>query len=212
MNLTKHEHACLVIQKAGETLVIDPGVFTSPLGDLRGIVGIVITHEHADHWTPEQLRRLLDMNANARIIGPAGVAAAASEFTVETAAPGDDITVGGFSLQFFGGKHAEIHSSLPIIDNLGVLVDDDLYYPGDSYAVPEGVEVNTLAAPSGAPWLKISEAMDYVDAVKPKRAFPVHEMTLSVAGKGMHNERLQAMTEKNGGTFFVLEPGQSLDL
>lgn len=212
MNLTKYEHACLILQKAGEAIVIDPGVFTPPLGDLRGIVAIVITHEHPDHWTPEQLRRLLDMNPDARIIGPAGVAASATEFTVETVASGDSMDVGGFTLRFFGGKHAEIHSSIPIIDNLAVLVDNDLYYPGDSYAVPDGVQVNTLAAPAGAPWLKISEAMDYVDAIAPKRAFPVHEMTLSVAGKGMHYERLQAMTEKNGGTFFVLEPGQSLDL
>lgn len=212
MHLTKHEHACLVLQKAGETLVIDPGIFTSPLGDLRGVVGIVITHEHSDHWTPEQLRRILDMNPDARIIGPAGVAAAALDFAVETATPGDRIELGDFELRFFGGEHAEIHSSIPIVDNLGVLVDGDLYYPGDSYAVPEGVDVLTLAAPSGAPWLKISEAMDYVEAVAPKRAFPVHEMTLSVAGKGMHNDRLKAMTEKNGGSFVVLEPGQSIDL
>lgn len=152
MNLTKHEHACLVLQKAGETLVIDPGVFTSPLGDLRGVVGIVITHEHPDHWTPEQLRRILEMNPDARLLGPAGVVAAAGdEFTIETVSPGDAVEVGDFSLRFFGGRHAEIHSSIPIIDNVGVLVDDDLFYPGDSFTVPEGVAVTTLAAPSGAP-------------------------------------------------------------
>ena len=216
MNLTKHEHACLVLQKTGQTLVIDPGVFTMPLDDLRDVVGIVITHEHPDHWTPGHLRRIIEMNPDARIVGPAGVAAAAAEFadefTIDVVAAGDAIEIAGFSLRFFGGRHAEIHSSIPIIDNVGVLVDNDLYYPGDSYAIPEGITVGTLAVPSGAPWLKISEAMDYVDAVAPRRAFPVHEMTLSVAGKGMHNDRLKAMTEKNGGTFFVLEPGESLGL
>jgi hypothetical protein len=54
--------------------------------------------------------------------------------------------------------------------------------------------------------------MDYVLAVKPKRAFYVHDMTLSAAGKKMGAERLQWATEQNGGQFSILEPGESLDV
>ena len=64
----------------------------------------------------------------------------------------------------------------------------------------------------GAPWLKIGDAMDFVLAVKPKRAFAVHEMTLSVAGKGMGNDRLRWATEQGGGEYTPLEPGESLDI
>ena len=78
MKVTKHEHACLVIEKGGSALIVDPGAFTMPLGDLLGVVAVVITHEHGDHWTPEQLQRILDRNPGARILGPAGVAAAAT--------------------------------------------------------------------------------------------------------------------------------------
>ena len=99
MKLTKYEHACLILEKAGSTLVIDPGSFTMPLADLDNVVGIVITHEHADHWTPEQLARLLDRNPEARILGPAGVAAAATEATVEVVAAGDEVEVGPFTPQ-----------------------------------------------------------------------------------------------------------------
>ncbi len=120
--------------------------------------------------------------------------------------------VGAFTLRFFGGTHAVIHSSIPTIDNVGVLVNDTFYYPGDSYAVPEGVEVGTLAAPLGAPWLKIGDAIDYVLAVKPRRAFGTHDMTLSVIGKNMHRQRLQWATEQGGGEFLVLEPGDTIDL
>ena len=52
MQLVKREHACLVLTQSGDTLVVDPGSFTLPLDDLRGVVAIVITHEHPDHWTP----------------------------------------------------------------------------------------------------------------------------------------------------------------
>lgn len=212
MRVTKFEHATLRIDVGSEVLVIDPGSFTTPLIDLSGLVAIVLTHEHPDHWTPDQLDRLLRAAPGTPIYGPAGVAAAAEGYDITVVEPGATVEVGAFTLQFFGGTHEVIHSSIPTIENLGVLVNDQLYYPGDSYAVPEGVAVDTLAAPLGAPWLKIGEAMDYVLAVAPRRAFGTHDMTLSVAGKNMHRQRLQWATEQGGGEFFALEPGDSLDL
>jgi Predicted Zn-dependent hydrolases of the beta-lactamase fold len=212
MRLTKLEHAALVLEESGKKLFIDPGSFTTPLTEVAGAVAVVITHEHADHWTPEQLRRILELNPDVPIYGPAGVAAAASEFDVTTVRPGDTVEAGPFRLRFFGGKHAVIHSSIPVVDNVGVLVNDELFYPGDSFTIPEDVEVDVLAVPSSAPWLKAGEFIDYVLAVKPKRSFPTHEMVNSVAGKQMANARIGWATEQGGGEFFALEPGATLDI
>jgi L-ascorbate metabolism protein UlaG (beta-lactamase superfamily) len=212
MRVTKNEHASLRLDQNGETLLIDPGSFTTPLTDLTDVVGLVITHEHPDHWTPEHLDRILRASPDTPIYAPEGVARAAEGYDITVVSPGDSITVGAFTLRFFGGRHEVIHSSIPVIDNVGVLVNDVLYYPGDSYAVPEGVQVDTLAAPLGAPWLRIGDAMDYVLAVKPRRAFGTHDMTLSVIGKGMHRQRLKWATEQGGGEFLELEPGDTLDL
>lgn len=211
MRITKHEHACLVVTSAEEVLVVDPGSLTLPLLDLENVVAIVITHEHADHWTPEQLARILERNPDAKVFGPAGFAAAASDFTVDTVTDGDTREAGGFRLAFYGTKHAVIHESIPVIDNVGVLVNDELYYAGDSFTVPP-VPVNTLAVPAGAPWLKISETMDYLAEVKPKRAFPTHEMVLSVVGKDLANARLENVTKLGGGEYYPLEPGESIDV
>ncbi|MCS0500316.1 MBL fold metallo-hydrolase [Protaetiibacter mangrovi] len=213
MNVTKYEHSCLVVSKGSARLVIDPGSFLATLPETSGVVAIVLTHEHADHFSADRVRELLAANPDARVIGPQGVAdaASASDIEVEVVHGGDTVEVEPFTLRFFGETHNVIHSSIPVIDNVGVLVDDELFYPGDSYTEP-GVEVELLAAPVGAPWLKIGEAMDYVLAVKPRRAFPVHDMTLSVAGKKMQSDRLQWATEQNGGEFTVLEPGESIDL
>ncbi|MFS0893544.1 MBL fold metallo-hydrolase [Microbacterium sp. 179-I 3D3 NHS] len=212
MRLTKFEHATLRIDRNDETLLIDPGSFTTPLTGLAGLVGVVLTHEHPDHWTPDHLDRILRDAPGTPIFAPSGVARAAEGYDITVVAPGDTVTAGGFTLRFFGGTHEVIHSSLPVVDNVGVLVDDELYYPGDSYAVPEGVEVRTLAAPLGAPWLKIGDAMDYVLAVAPRRAFGTHDMTLSVIGRNMHRQRLQWATEQGGGEFLALEPGDGVDL
>lgn len=211
MRVTKYEHAALRIDHDGQTLLIDPGTFTRPLDDLGAVTAVVLTHEHPDHWTPEHLARIRTAAPDAPIYSTAAVAAAAGD-EVTAVSPGDTLTAGAFTLRFFGGDHAIIHSSIPQIRNVGVLVNDTLYYPGDSYAVPDGVEVDTLAAPLGGPWLKIGEAIDYVLAVAPRRAFGTHDMTLSEAGRTMHRQRLQWATEQGGGQFLTLDPGDSVDL
>lgn len=212
MRVTKFEHAALRIDKGDEALLVDPGAFTSPLDELRRVVAVVITHEHPDHWTPAHLDAILRAAPGTPVFAPAGVARAAEGYEITVVSPGDTVTAGSFALRFFGGRHEVIHASLPDIENVGVLVDGELYYPGDSYAVPDGVAVQTLAAPLGAPWLRISDAMDFVLAVAPRRAFGTHDMTLSTIGRGMHRQRLQWATEQDGGEFFVLEPGESLDI
>ncbi|WP_157156630.1 MULTISPECIES: MBL fold metallo-hydrolase [unclassified Diaminobutyricimonas] len=211
MKLTKHEHACLVLEKDDQRLVIDPGEYTTPLLGIDNVVAIVITHQHPDHWSQNQLNTIRERNPEVKIFGPAGVAGAASDFPVSIVEAGDEVTAEPFTLRFFGGQHAVIHESIPVIDNVGVLVNEILYYAGDSFTVPP-VPIDTLAVPAGAPWLKIAEVMDYVAEVKPKRAFPTHEMVLSTIGKRLSNTRIGSVTEMMGGEYFPLEPGETLEL
>lgn len=211
MRITKYEHATVVLDKDGESLIIDPGTFLTSLTEIPRTVAIVLTHQHEDHWSPRTLDQILATNPGIPIFGPAGVAAAAADYDITVVAPGDTVQVGSFVLRFFGGVHAEIHRSIPLIDNVGVLVDDAFYYPGDSYAAP-GVPVKVLAAPLGAPWLKISDAIDFVLEVAPAAAFGTHDMTLSQIGRAMHRGRLAWATEQSGGTFHELDPGDSITI
>lgn len=213
MRITKLDHAAFVLEKDGSKLVVDPGNFSRALPDAGSVAAVVITHEHADHWDAAHLNAVLDRNPGVPIYGPQGVKDAAGDFDVTVVRPGDRLTAGPFELEFFGGKHAVIHSSMPVVDNVGVSVDGGaVYYPGDSFTVPEGVEVDVLATPSSAPWLKVSEVMDYVLAVKPRRAFPTHEMINSDAGKQMAKARIGWAAEQNGGSLLDLAAGDSVEL
>jgi L-ascorbate metabolism protein UlaG (beta-lactamase superfamily) len=212
MRITKHEHSCLVVEVAGSQLVIDPGSFTPPLIDTSNVAAIVLTHQHPDHWTPEHLQRILERNSGARLFAPPGtVAAAGDDFTFTETHAGDSVTVGAFSLKFFGSQHAVIHSSIPVVDNVGVMVNDELFYPGDAFTVPP-LPVPTLAVPCGAPWMKIAEVMDYVAEIQPRRAFPVHEMGYSVSGKNLAYDRIKSVVEQHGGAFFAPDPTQWIDV
>src|SRR3954465_8013979 len=59
MELTKHGHACVVLSEEGRRLVIDPGAFPDPSG-VEGASAVLVTHEHADHVVPDQLRAALE--------------------------------------------------------------------------------------------------------------------------------------------------------
>lgn len=211
MKITKLGHAALDIRENEGRLLVDPGSFTPTLEDYSGVDAVVITHLHPDHWTAEHLTAVLANSPDAVLFGPAGVASAASGFPIVTVSPGDTVTVGPFTLRFFGGEHAVIHESIPLIDNVGVLINDILYYAGDSFAIPESVQVPVLAAPAGAPWMKISESMDYVTAIAPSKAFFTHEEVLSRPGKNLSHDRLRWATEQGGGEYFAIEAGESLE-
>jgi L-ascorbate metabolism protein UlaG (beta-lactamase superfamily) len=204
MKITKYEHACLTVEKDSQVLVIDPGNFSTDFIPPAGVVAIVITHAHPDHADHDQIAAIIDKNPDALIVGHPAVIAPIEVFETRSVQAGDSLTVGPFSLKFFGGAHAIIHESIPPVANLGVMVDDLLYYPGDSFVLPER-SVDTLAVPASAPWMKIGEAMDFIIAIRPRLAFPTHDALLSSEGKVITDRLLGMASEANDVEYKRLE-------
>jgi L-ascorbate metabolism protein UlaG (beta-lactamase superfamily) len=201
MKLTKYEHACFTVEKDEQILVVDPGVFSTDFMPPENVVGIVITHEHADHYDHEMIAEIIDKNPDALIIGHKAITTKIEAFPIKSVSAGETMTVGPFELQFFGGQHALIHESIPRVANLGILIDELLYYPGDSFTLPE-MPVDVLAIPASAPWLKIGEAIDFLTAIHPRLAFPTHDAILSSNGKQI-NDNLLGMVAKQNSIEYV---------
>lgn len=211
MKITKYAHACLVIEKGEQRLVIDPGVWTEDFVVPENVVGIVVTHEHADHFDLEKLRAIVDASPGAVIYAHEAVTSQIDGLKTQAVTPGEHVPVGEFSLRFTGGEHAVIHESYPPTANVGVIVEDALCYPGDSFALP-GTAVHTLALPVSAPWMKISEAMDFLAEVKPTRVFPTHDAILSPTGQQLVDRMLSAAAESNNAQYERLPLGQQVEL
>ncbi|HSX35415.1 MAG TPA: MBL fold metallo-hydrolase [Patescibacteria group bacterium] len=211
MKLTKYGHACIVLEEQGQKLVIDPGIMTPELGDVSGVVAIVITHGHADHVTKEHLDAILSASPGAKISTPSDAAEKLTGMPVTAVKAGDKQSVGPFKLEFSGDLHHLVHESWPVCENVGVMVNETLYYPGDSYTTP-GRPVKVLALPVSGPWLKTGEVMDYLDAVKPGTAFPTHDGMLSVSGKAMYEDWTKQLCAKHNITWRALEDGESMDI
>lgn len=187
MKLTKHEHACVVFEKDGESIVVDPGSFSAGAGDIiAGASAILITHEHFDHVNEAAITAALSARPDLRVYAPASLAgvlgAHKDQFTAVAA--GDALTISGFSVSVHGSTHAVIHPDIPAIPNVGYFVDESVYHPGDAYYVPD-VRVATLLLPTSGPWMKLGEAADYVRAVRPDAVVQIHEMLLSDIGLGL---------------------------
>lgn len=209
MRITKREHACLIVTEDGRSLVIDPGSLTGSLADVDGVVAVVVTHEHPDHWTSEHIADLRQRFPGAPIYGPDGVAAAVGS-GVSAVAAGDEIAVEPFRLRFYGGEHALIHPSIPAVQNLGVVVDERFAFGGDALDDPGAVAV--VAVPTGAPWLKLAEVIDFVAQVRPQQTVPVHDGFYTAAGQELANRLVGAAVSAAGGTHHPLAVGETLDL
>jgi L-ascorbate metabolism protein UlaG (beta-lactamase superfamily) len=184
VEMTKHEHACVAFEKEGASFVIDPGSFSQNAADIvSGAEAILLTHEHFDHVHEAAINAALAARPDLRVYAPASLAgtfgAHPGQFTAVSA--GDELKVAGFTVSVHGAMHATIHADIPAVPNVGYLVDETVYHPGDAYFVPE-VRVDTLLLPTSGPWMKIGEAADYVRAVRPDRVIQIHEMLLSEIG------------------------------
>jgi L-ascorbate metabolism protein UlaG (beta-lactamase superfamily) len=185
MQLTKHTHACVTLDKEGGRLLLDPGTFTPNAAELAASAGtILITHEHFDHFDEEAIAAALDARPELRVYGPASVVDRwqARPGQVTAVAEGERFDVDGFDVAVFGGLHAPIHQDIPQVANVGYLIDGDVYHPGDSYYVPAAT-VRTLLVPTSGPWTKLGEAVDFVRAISPERAVQIHEIMLSEIGQ-----------------------------
>lgn len=212
MKITKYEHACLDIEEGNQHLIIDPGMFSRSLPATQThVVAIIITHMHADHMHPPTLRRLLAHNPKAKVLSTEQVARQLKDIPVTIVKPGTMHQIGTFTLAFLGGEHATIHASLPPVENLSVLINTTVYYPGDSLTLP-GRPITLLALPAAAPWLKISEVIDYIDDIKPTQIIPVHDFILSDAGREIHDRMLVEASKKADAVYTRLKIGQSITL
>jgi L-ascorbate metabolism protein UlaG (beta-lactamase superfamily) len=207
VRLTKYGHACVRLDLAGGSVVLDPGTY-SPDADLAGVADVLVTHEHADHLDVD--RRVPLVRGGVRLHTTADVAAPlATDHGVEVHAvgPGETFTVAGVDVQVVGGRHAEIYDGLPACANVGFVLAG-VYHPGDALHVPD-VEVETLLVPVSAPWLKLREALDFVRAVGPARALPIHDAMFSDIG----NAGVDRWMVQRGGTDYArLAPGESTEL
>ncbi|MGI5270811.1 MBL fold metallo-hydrolase [Nonomuraea sp. CA-218870] len=122
---------------------------------------------------------------------------------------GDVLDVAGFRVTVVGEKHHVSHPDVPPVDNVGFLVDGEVFHPGDALTV---VEVATLLAPGQAPWMTVPDLIRYLRAVRPRRAYAIHDGLLNQWGLKVLDGVLDSEGERLGAEFRRLPVGGSAEV
>jgi L-ascorbate metabolism protein UlaG (beta-lactamase superfamily) len=216
MKLTKYTHSCVRLDDGDNRLVLDPGVFSEVEEALEGVDAVLITHLHFDHVDAARLAVAARANPDLKIWGPSDLLQQLNSeeaFAGRLTAVGANETfvAGGLEIRTFGGQHCLIHSSIPIVSNVGFLVGGAVYHPGDSFAVPNA-SVEVALVPMHGPWSKTAEVIDYTVAVRSPQAYPIHDSLLTPVGQNLVTTLVTGVAAEYDTTFTHLAPGSSVSL
>ena len=196
MKITHFGHACVLVEVNGAKMLLDPGSMSTPEfdGDLHALL---LTHSHVDHLHLPTIHELIEKHApgavitdadSGRVLTEAGVAGV----TVVNSVDGVGIDVDGTDVEATTVPHAIIHCDLPGLPNNAYLLDGRVLHPGDAFWEPAR-PVDVLLLPIGGPWMKLSDSVDYLRAVAPRVAIPIHQGGLADAHRELHCNLLRKL-------------------
>lgn len=208
MKITKLGHCCLLVEVGGVRIMTDPGNYSTAQNGVVGVDFVLISHEHTDHLHIESVKQIIKNNPQATIISNKSVGKILDKEGILHTVVGDKqvFDMKGISLQGWGTKHAVIYKDVEDVENTGYIIGNKLFYPGDALTLLDR-DIDILALPVAGPWIKISEAIEYALAVKPKKCFPVHDGNLRWQG-APHRLPKNALT-KEGIEFVILLEGET---
>jgi len=173
-------HASFRIDGSDAVIYIDPWQL---MGTPQKADIILITHDHHDHCSPDDVSLIQTEDTVIVTVPPA---AAKLSGTVTTVAPGDVVTAAGVRITAVPAYNTNKYRSPGVLFHprearyVGFVVTVDgtrIYHTGDSDPIPEmdGIETDIALVPvSGTYVMTAEEAAEAVERIRPKKAIPMH--------------------------------------
>ena len=172
-------HASFRIERDGLIVYIDPWQLEDgPQADL-----ILITHDHRDHCSPEDIAKIQKDDTTIVTISAAASMLSGDIIVVQ---PGENLTVKGvqietvpaYNLTKFRSPGVPFHpKNAGHVGFIVTLGGDRIYHTGDVDVIPEMESIETdvaLLPVSGTYVMTAEEAVEAAALIKPKVAVPMH--------------------------------------
>jgi L-ascorbate metabolism protein UlaG (beta-lactamase superfamily) len=212
MKITKYLHSCVLIEHDGKKLLFDPGSLTFNDVDFKpedvGPVDVILlTHSHPDHLFPKFLKRI----PTKKIITHQEIADLLKQESIEVEVIEKDgvKVVEGFTIKAVETPHGSLPVAVPY--NLGYIINDSVYNPGDSYARTD-IRADVLLLPIVSPWGTLNDAVAFATKLNPKQVIPVHEAIYIEYMRDRMSEVVGKKLTENGIEYQSLASGQSLTI
>ncbi len=163
----------------GNVIYIDPWqIGQGPKADL-----ILITHDHHDHCSPEDVSKLLKEDS---VIVTVASAAKKLKGNIKVVKPGDAITVKGVAIQAVPAYNVNKFRSPGLAFHpresgyVGFVISVDgkrIYHAGDTDKIPEMAAIDAdiaLLPVSGTYVMTADEALEAARIINPRLAIPMH--------------------------------------
>lgn len=220
LTLTKLAHALVTLEREGAKAVVDPGNFTSDAeldAAFDAATLLLVTHVHPDHVDVPRVVERLAARPGLPVLAPRPVLEALESEGADpaafTEATGEGRReIGGFEIREHGGQHALIHLLIPLERNVGYLIDGAVFHPGDALSIPPFAQesrIPVLLAPTFTPWARLQEVMDFIAAVNPELALPIHNAPLSEAGSEFASGIVDKVASRYAARFEHWAPGDT---
>lgn len=201
--IKKIGHSCIVYERDGVRIMIDPGVYTTAQVEEEGLSAILCTHRHPDHCDPNSIKAILGKNPKATVVGNQETVDHLGSQGIACRPIGDreEITLSGVTIRGYESEHASVHSIFGNCSNTGYFMDRILFHTGDALdSVPEGVSV--LAHPFMGGWMSLRDVFACFEKKRPKNFIPIHDKILA---QWWIDEKVAKMSEgaKLYGTEYV---------
>lgn len=168
-----HDGYCL--KAAGKTVYFDPFQLTAT--DLAPADLVFISHEHRDHFSPEDLAKIVTEQT---VIVTGKTVAGKLSGNVMIVAPGDTIEIAGLLVEAVPAYNTNKDFHPKKNEWLGFIVTIEgvrVYHAGDTDYIPEMKTIRTdiaLLPVSGTYVMTAGEAVQAALDIKPQVAIPMH--------------------------------------
>ena len=160
--------------KGEKTVYIDP----FKINDTEPADIIIITHEHFDHLSPEDIKKI--QAGNTMIVTTPDCYSKVSG-NIKTISPGQSIVVDGIKIEAVPAYNTNKHFHPKANNWMGVIVTVNgkrIYHAGDTDNIPEMASLKNidiaLLPVSGTYVMTAEEAADAANKIMPRVAVPMH--------------------------------------
>lgn len=175
MKVTKYPQSTLLLEKEGQSILIDPGSFTAAkytADDFPEIEAIVLTHRHPDHVEVELIKAVL-AKKSVPVIANADTKEAYPDIVTDIISSGETVSHAGFDILAHDLPHVPMVDGSSGPQNTGYVFDGNFFHAGDGVDTT-GINVHYAAVPIAGPDLSLRDAHDLIKSIGAKVIIPIH--------------------------------------